>query len=195
MEKPPVREAGPLAWLRRNLFSDAANGLVTLVVGAVLGLAAWQGLRWSIETARWGVIATNLRVILWGRFPQEEVWRPEAATGLLVVLAGLTWVIWRRPAWNRLRRPVMILWLVSPVVLALLLRGFEAPTPRTVANNLGYYLFRPDLLPILGATWRGPLALLLVAAAASLTWDSVSGRAGRIVTIMPVPLLLGLKLH
>jgi general L-amino acid transport system permease protein len=194
MEKPPVLEAGPLAWLRRNLFSSLANTAVTLAISAILSLAAWQGLRWSIDTARWGVVTTNLRVIFWGRYPQEEVWRPEAATGLLAVLAVLTWVIWRRPGWVRLRRPMLFAWLASPVALALLLQGFEAPTPRTIANNFGYYLFRPDLLPLLGATWRGPLALLLVAAAAALTWASVSGRAGRALALAPVVIVLGLNL-
>jgi general L-amino acid transport system permease protein len=194
MEKPPVPEAGAWAWLRRNLFSSPANTAVTLVIAAVSSLLGWQFLRWSVDVARWGVITSNLRVILWGRFPAEEVWRPQAATALLGLLTGLTWIIWRRPGLGRLRRPMLIAWLASPVVIGLLLGGFEAPTLSTISNNLGYFLLRPDLLPILGATWRGPLALLLVATIAALTWASVSGRARKALALLPFAVLIVLNL-
>jgi general L-amino acid transport system permease protein len=194
MERPPALEAGALAWFRRNLFSNATNTAVTLVIVAIASLLGWRILRWSIDVADWGVITTNLRVILWGRYPQAEVWRAEAAGALLGLLAGLTWIIWRRPAWSRLRRPMLLAWLASPVALTLLLRGFEAPTLHTITNNLGYYLFRPELLPLLGATWRGPLALLLVATTASLSRASVSGRVGKALALLPLAVLLGLNL-
>jgi general L-amino acid transport system permease protein len=175
------------------LFSSAANTAVTLVIGALSCWLGWQALRWSIDVARWGVITTNLRVILWGRFPQEELWRAEASAALLGLLAAVTWVIWRRPNWSRLRRPMLFAWLASPVAIALLLKGFEAPTLRTITNNIGYYLFRTDLLPVLGATWRGPAALLLVATASSLTWTSVSGRARKTLALLPLAIVLGIN--
>ncbi len=193
MEKPPAREAGAWAWLRKNLFSSPTSTVVTLVVLAVCGVMGGRAVRWSIDVARWGVITSNLRVILWGRFPAEEVWRAEASAGLLGLLTGLTWIIWRRPGWGRLRRPMLIAWLASPLALALLLRGFEAPTLRTIGNNIGYYLFRPDLLPVLGATWRGPLALLLVATATFLTWASVSSRSRRALALIPFIVLMVLN--
>lgn len=193
MEKPPLLQAGPLAWLRQNLFSGPANTVVTLVIAAASCWLGWGFLRWSVDVARWGVITTNIRVILWGRYPQEEIWRAEAAAALLGLLTFLTWFIWRRPGWARLRRPMLIAWLASPVALALLLRGFEAPTLRTISNNIGYYLFRPDLLPILGATWRGPSALLLVATMTFLTLASVSGRARKALALLPFAVLVGLN--
>lgn len=194
MEKPPGREAGAWAWLHRNLFSNLPNAAVSLVTLGIASLLAWGILRWSIERARWGVITENLQVILWGRFPQEELWRPQAAVALLGVLTIVTWAIWRRPAWGRLRQPALIAWLASPVALALLLRGFHAPSIRTITNNIGYYLFRPELLPQLGAVWRGPLALLLVATVAGLTWGSARGGARRALGLVPFVLLLVLNM-
>ena len=194
MESPPVGEAGALAWLRRSLFSTASSTAVTFVLGAAFFLLGWRFLRWSIEVANWGVITTNTRVILWGRYPEAELWRPQAAAALLGLLAALTWIVWRRAAWSRLRRPMLLAWLASPLVLSLLLRGFELPTLRTIGNNLGYFLVRPDLLPILGAVWRGPLALLLVAAVSSLNLASASGRIARALGLLPLVVLLGLNL-
>ena len=100
--KPTARD-----WLRRNLFSDAFSSVTTL---ALLAAALWwlpQAIDWlllravfrpdaaaceavSHAGACWGVVAEKYRVILFGRYPYEEQWRPLLATVLLlsVILAS-----------------------------------------------------------------------------------------------------------
>ncbi len=85
-------------------------------------------------------------------------------------------------------------WLASPLVLALLLQGFDLPTVRTIANNLGYYLYRPELLPLLDASWRGPLALLLVTAAARFSRGLATRQTVRLLALIPSVVLVGLNL-
>ena len=98
----PVQTGGIVGWVRSNLFSDWATSLMTLLIGGVLlyalpQLFSWAFLRASwqanFETCRlpgagacWGVVAEKYRLILFGRYPFEEQWRPFVAAGLLLAL-------------------------------------------------------------------------------------------------------------
>lgn len=200
MERPPRSEIGPLAWLRRNLFSNAFNAGLTLVLAALLGWLGWLAVRWTVLDANWGVVLKNWRVILFGVYPRAEIWRPAAALILVLVLTLLTWWVWRRTGMRRLRRGVLVAWVLSPLFIGLLLGGFELPTLGSIGNNLGYFLFRPDLLPALNASWRGPIALGLVATVTAITWGvdrrplarglSAAGLAGIALVNLPSALLL-----
>jgi general L-amino acid transport system permease protein len=99
----PQRTDGLLPWLRRNLFGSPGNMVSTLLV---LGLALWwlPGLlQWAVtaavvapdadkcQAARgvgacWGVITEKWRLIIFGRYPFDEQWRPEVATLAMVAL-------------------------------------------------------------------------------------------------------------
>jgi len=88
----PVNTTGPLAWIRTNLFSDWLTSTATVLIGAVLLWALPRILDWAIFSAVWqpsfeacraegagacwGVIAEKYRVIIFGRYPFEDHWRP-----------------------------------------------------------------------------------------------------------------------
>ncbi|MGZ5573375.1 MAG: hypothetical protein ACXWF6_19830, partial [Usitatibacter sp.] len=99
----PIRTSGFVAWLRANLFGDWKSTVTTiaLLVLAVLylpGVANWMVFRAVFEPsladcaaargsgACWGVVAEKYRLIILGRYPFEEQWRPVAATLLLLGL-------------------------------------------------------------------------------------------------------------
>jgi general L-amino acid transport system permease protein len=194
MEPPPRLTTGPVAWLRENLFSGWLNGALTVFLAVVLGYFAMGALRWATQEANWGVITTNMRVILWGRYPQEELWRPVASVILVLVLAALSWIVWRSAALGRFRSWMIGAWLLSPFLINILLGGLELPTLRTITNNIGYFLFRPDLLPVLEATWRGPAALGIIAVLAGATWAIESRRVPRLLALLAGGVFLGLNL-
>jgi general L-amino acid transport system permease protein len=132
--QPPVRQAGLTHWLRVNLFADWKSALTTVVV---IALALWylpQLANWAIfqaifqpnaevcQQARgtgacWGVIVEKYRLIIFGRYPFEEQWRPELATGLLVglLMASCVRMFWR--PW------LVLLWLVVLAVFFVLMHG------------------------------------------------------------------------
>lgn len=100
----PVRTTGFMPWARRNLFADWRSTLTTLFVGAIIvyllpGLINWALLRAvyvndadACQAARgigacWGVVTEKYRIILFGRYPYDEQWRPLIATA--VMLGGL----------------------------------------------------------------------------------------------------------
>lgn len=117
----PVRTTGVVAWARSNLFSSVGNTLTTLfVIGLALyllpGVLQWGVLQAvfvpdasACQAARghgacWGVVAEKYRLILFGRFPYEEHWRPLLATSLM--LGGLVmscmrrfWRAWLAAVW------------------------------------------------------------------------------------------------
>jgi len=90
-------------WLRHNLFSDPVSTATTLLlVAAALwwlpGLIDWMLLQAVFRPdagachaanhagACWGVVAEKYRIILFGRYPYEEQWRPLLASALLLLV-------------------------------------------------------------------------------------------------------------
>jgi len=95
--------AGPIAWIRSNLFADWKSGLTTIILIALAVRYLPGLLDWAIvkaitqpnaeicqqargEGACWGVVAEKYRLVIFGRYPFEQQWRPLVATILLVAL-------------------------------------------------------------------------------------------------------------
>jgi len=91
VERPRPVTAGPLAWLRANLFNSIPNTILTLAALYLLAAIIPPVIRWAVvdavwhgETGRacrtggacWAFIAEKGRFILFGRYPYAEHWRP-----------------------------------------------------------------------------------------------------------------------
>lgn len=130
----PLRQSGPVAWARRNLFADWRSTVTTVLI-ALLLVWALPGLwRWMVtgavfqadanacQAARgvgacWGVVTEKYRIILFGRFPFEEQWRPLVAT--LLVIGGLV-ISCMRAFWKRW---LVLVWLAILAMFFLLMGG------------------------------------------------------------------------
>jgi general L-amino acid transport system permease protein len=88
--QPPSTEVGVLGWLHHNLFYSKVSGVVSIVLGVVLLLAAWAGLQWLLFVANWGVITENMRLFLVGQYPKDEIWRLWLTLAVLSVTTGLS---------------------------------------------------------------------------------------------------------
>ena len=67
--------------------------------------------------ACWGVIAEKYRLILFGRYPFDEQWRPLVATVLMVALLVASCT---RPFWSRW---LLVAWMVVLAAFFVLMRG------------------------------------------------------------------------
>jgi general L-amino acid transport system permease protein len=190
-EPPPLVSVGILDWLMENLFSSWLNGLLTILSLAVIYVLLRITIIWGLQ-ANWLVLTKNFRIILWGRYPGDEAWRIGVVVVLLIVLGGATLGAWRSSRYTRFRTSVLLGWLASPVAVTLLLRGFHLPTPATIGNNLGYYMFRPDLLVLLGQQWRASAALVITAVLAGTTWGVYSDRLRRGLAALAVLIFFAL---
>lgn len=111
---------GALAWLKENLFSSASNTVVTLLIVVLIVLAVPPLFEWAFvnsvwgpakpqvckeaEGACWAFIYEKHRLILFGRYPYAEQWRPLAAMVLLFGLIGIScyrsfWRAWLGGVW------------------------------------------------------------------------------------------------
>jgi general L-amino acid transport system permease protein len=130
----PVATEGVVPWIRRNLFGDWRSAVTTLVlIGLALyilpGVAEW-GLFQAVfgadagacqaargEGACWGVVTEKWRIIIFGRYPFEQHWRPELATALMVGALVLSCIRWFWHAW------LALMWVAVLAVFFALMGG------------------------------------------------------------------------
>ncbi|MBM3505752.1 MAG: amino acid ABC transporter permease [Alphaproteobacteria bacterium] len=128
---PP--RTGPTAWLRTNLFGSWRNTLISLGSFALLVWAVPPLLDWFLFESRWGdtppaecrkaagacwaFVHEKHRLILFGRYPFAEQWRPLVGMAILLGLIGASCY---RPFW---RRWLLAVWAVGIAVMAVLMWG------------------------------------------------------------------------
>lgn len=167
----PRSHAGTLHWLRRQLFGDWRTALATVVLGALLLWVVPPALDWTLfsavwrpdleacraaqgEGACWGVIAEKYPLILFGRFPYEEQWRPLVATLLMM---GVVVASCMRSCW----KPWLAgLWALVLVSFFVLMYGNVAGLSRVDTDRWGG-LPLTILLSTLSILLAFPLALLV----------------------------------
>ncbi len=144
----PRRTQGPLAWTRANLFHDWRTAAGTLLVCALLlwvlpGFLNWAVLNavWRPDLAAcraaegvgacWGVVAEKYRLIVFGRFPYDEQWRPLVATLLMLgmLVASCMRAFWK--PW------LAVAWLAVLAVFLVLMNGNVAGLSKVETDRWG----------------------------------------------------------
>jgi general L-amino acid transport system permease protein len=190
--KPPVLAVGPLAWVRKNLFSTWYNVLLTLLGIWLLYAFLKPAVQWATTEARWGVIEANLTLFMIGFYPRDQVGRIWLTIFLLAGLIGFSWGVWRNAArgfafialgagagfvlvsllfqWD-----VWIHWLVADfTLLVFYFIGLRLPRGALIAT-LGWLLYFPLVFLLVAGTkyvatlprvesnlWSGLLLTLLL---------------------------------
>jgi general L-amino acid transport system permease protein len=154
----PIKTEGLVPWIRANLFGDwksiVATAIVLLLAANYLPrLADWalvqavfQPNADACQAARgtgacWGVVSEKFRIIIFGRYPYEEQWRPLLATVLLVglLVASCIRAFWK--PW------LTAFWVVIVAAFMILMGG-------------GWF----GLTPVTSDQWGGlPLTIMLAA--------------------------------
>jgi len=131
---PPRVQVGLLPWLQRRLFDGPLNTLLTLALVAALALVLPPLLTWGVvhavfgadnaacraasgSGACWGVVAEKGRLIVFGRYPYDEQWRPLLASLLLVAVLVASGV---RRFWNA---GLLAAWALALAGFYVLMRG------------------------------------------------------------------------
>jgi general L-amino acid transport system permease protein len=166
----PVNTEGPVAWVKTNLLGDWKTTLATLVIGGLLLWLVPQLLNWAVfkavwvadydacrvdgAGACWGVITEKYRIIIFGRYPFDEQWRPLIATLLLtsLLVASCMRMFWR--AW------LPLLWLVVLAAFFALMYGNTLGLSKVETDRWGG-LPLTILLASLSLVMSFPLALLI----------------------------------
>lgn len=122
----------PLQWLKKNLFTPWYNALITVISALVIYVVLKGTINWVLHGAEWGVVTRNLLNFAVGSYPREELWRPGAALGMVLLLGGLSAGAWGGRAFtpSAIVAALIVLILAVPlttrvkVPLALLLTPF-----------------------------------------------------------------------
>ena len=77
------------AWLRRNLFRNRVDGVVTVVSAVVIGTVLYRTVRFVLVTGRWEVVRVNLRLLMVGRFPDLHLARVSISLAVAALVGGL----------------------------------------------------------------------------------------------------------
>mgnify|MGYP000005807902 CR=1 FL=1 len=171
----PVRTSGFVPWIRTNMFGDLRSSITSVFLLALaayllprlynwgLGNAVFSASADACQSVRgagacWGVVTEKYRLILLGRYPFEEHWRPVLATSLMVagLIASCIRVFWK--PW------LAAMWVAIMVVFFVLMGG----------GVLGLTQVRTDL-------WGGlPLTVLLATVSIFLAFPlSIAVALGR----------------
>jgi general L-amino acid transport system permease protein len=170
--RPPRLNVGPLAWLRKNLFSTWYNALLTVAALWLLYAILKPAILWSQTEARWGVIEANLTLFMVGQYPREALWRIWLIVYWLAALIGLSWGVWRNAV-----RGFAVIALSAGAAFALISlgQGWDAWTNWLIADGvllafflLGLILPRGPLVAITGWVLFVPGIFLLVAGNANI---------------------------
>jgi general L-amino acid transport system permease protein len=159
--KPPRTEVGVLGWLKKNLFGTWYDALLTVGSVAFISVALYGVTKWALNSAEWGVVTTNIKVFMVGRYPYSEIWRIWASVGLFVVMATVTLVVWRLDI-SRARRALTITWVVVLLLTIVLLKGFgNIPLIPSVPVSIWSGLMLTLALGVVGIVASFPIGILL----------------------------------
>ena len=129
---------GTLARWRTQLFSGPVVSIVTLALAVPLAWVAWKLFDWAVlraitapdlaackalahRGACWGFVTEKWRLILFGRYPYADQWRPALATAVIVVMIVATaWpALWTR----RGARMLTLGWIAALLAFFALMAG------------------------------------------------------------------------
>lgn len=97
---PPTERLNPLEWAHKNLFSSWFNTLLTVLMLGLIYALIRPVVVWIFTQAEWEVVQVNLRLLMAGQYPADELWRAWLCLYLLAIIFGLSWGIWGpRKSW------------------------------------------------------------------------------------------------
>jgi general L-amino acid transport system permease protein len=178
-EQAKVDAAGPWAWARANLFGSVWSTAVSLALGYIIVRVVFSLIEWGLvhavwsvpygptgiaDTAScqnvkgvgacWAVLSDKYRLILFGRYPYDEQWRPAIVVLLFI---GLYIVSAMRRFW---RKELVLIWVATLTVVGILMWGGIFGLS-VVTEDFWGGLPITLILATFGAAFSFPLAILV----------------------------------
>ena len=206
-EQAKVAAISPWAWARANLFGSVWSTAITLALGyiivrVVLSLVEWGLVNavWTVPYgptgiadtaicqnvkgvgACWAVLTDKYRLILFGRYPYAEQWRPAIVVLLFI---GLYVVSGMRRFW---RKELVLIWVATLAVVGILMWGGIFGLTEVTEDNWGG-LPITLILATFGAAFSFPLAILVALGRRSTKLPAV-----KMLCVLYVELIRGVPL-
>jgi general L-amino acid transport system permease protein len=91
---PPSRP-GAFEWIRKNLFSNWYNSLLTIFGATVVYFALVSVITWMFKTADWRPVTVAPLLYMVGQYPREELWRVGVSVLMVTSLIGMSCGVWK----------------------------------------------------------------------------------------------------
>ena len=88
---PPDMRVSTSTWLRKNLFNNWYNSLITVIAAVVGAILLYYGGRFIFVTGQWEAVRKNLTLLMMGVYPRNEHWRLVAQMYIVASALGLAW--------------------------------------------------------------------------------------------------------
>jgi len=92
----PPNPPGLLTWIRKNLFSNWFNSLLTLVSLGIIYFGIISLFSWVFVAADWRPVTGFPLLYLIGQYPRDQMWRPGLGLWLIAFLIGMSWGVWEK---------------------------------------------------------------------------------------------------
>jgi general L-amino acid transport system permease protein len=206
-ESPPAGSTGPWGWARANLFGSWWSTAVTLLLGYVIlrigfSFISWAVIHaiWTVPTspqgtpdtaicqnakgigACWAIIPDKYRLILFGRYPYQEQWRPAICCLLFI---GLYVVSAMRRFW---RKELALIWIGTLILVGVLMWGGVLGMPLVTEDQWGG-LPITLMLATIGLACAFPLSVLVALGRRSTNLPAV-----KMLCVVYVELIRGVPL-
>ena len=206
-ERPPIGSTGPWGWARTNLFGSWWSTALTLLLGYMIlriaaGFITWALINaiWTVPYtpkgapdttvcqnakgigACWAILPDKYRLILFGRYPYDQQWRPAVC---VVLYIGLYIVSAMRVFW---RKELALIWLATLVAVGVLMWGGVFGMPLVTEDQWGGLPITLTLATI-GLACAFPLAVLVALGRRSTHLPAV-----KMICVVYVELIRGVPL-
>jgi general L-amino acid transport system permease protein len=174
-----VASLGPVAWARANLFGSWWSTAVTLALGYLILRVLFAMFEWGIVNAIWtvpysptgvantavcqnvkgvgacwAVLTDKYRLILFGRYPYDQQWRPAIVVVLFIALFTVSGI---RRFW---RKELALIWIGTLFAVGVLMWGGVLGMPQVTEDYWGG-LPITLILATFGLAFSFPLAILV----------------------------------
>ena len=187
---PPEASSNPWQWVRKNLFSNWFNTLLTFVCIWCLYQFASNVWIWATTKAQWSVVSSNLRLFLVGLYPVAEFWRLWSILAIAGLLSGISWGLWGRFSRNisifisSVSIALAILLPVDPVAKVLTLAISGAIALGFIAGQKLKRFTHSSLLLAIAWVASLPVSLWLIGGNLGLTAVDVNLWNGLVLTLL-----------
>ncbi|MFM7406906.1 MAG: amino acid ABC transporter permease [Cuspidothrix sp.] len=155
-----------LTWLKKNLFNNWYNTVLTIFCLIFLFSIIKGILVWVFTQAQWQVIQANLHLFLVGRFPKTLYWRVWIVFGIITTLSLITWSLFTKKQniiKNRFSQLITSwlapAWLLSFTINIWLIGGGVGL--KSVSTNLWNGLLLTLLMAVVSIVLSFPIGVLL----------------------------------
>jgi general L-amino acid transport system permease protein len=90
----PPEPPGLITWIRKNLFNNWFNSLLTVVSLALIYLVVSGLLRWIFTQADWEPVLKFPFLYLVGQYPRDQLWRVGLLFAIYSLMVGMSWRKW-----------------------------------------------------------------------------------------------------